>query len=439
MSTPVSSAIPAVARRLKALCPKLSALSTETKNKALQALADALRTGALGIAAANQKDLTAAEATGLAAPLLARLKFQGVKIAQAAEGLESVVRLPDPVGKTLSARELDTGLELYQVTCPLGVVAMIFESRPDALVQMVGLALKSGNAVILKGGVEALESNRALAELLHTAGVAAGLPSGWMHLAESRDDVQALLDLNDSIDLIIPRGSNAFVQHIMGSTTIPVLGHADGLCHLYVDGAANLQKAIPIIIDSKTQYVAVCNAVETLLVHRDIAPYILPPLKQALDEQTVEVRGDPATRKFIPSAKEAFEQDWETEYLDYILSIKVVDSVEEAVAHINMYGSHHTDGIITENRATAEGFLNAVDTANAFWNCSTRFADGFRYGLGAEVGVSTSKLHARGPVGLEGLVTYKWKLYGSGQIVAPYAGEGGRAFTHRELPGSVIR
>jgi len=439
MSTPVSSAIPAVARRLKALCPKLSALSTETKNKALQALADALRTGALGIAAANQKDLTAAEARGLAAPLLARLKFQGVKIAQAAEGLESVVRLPDPVGKTLSARELDTGLELYQVTCPLGVVAMIFESRPDALVQMVGLALKSGNAVILKGGVEALESNRALAELLHTAGVAAGLPSGWMHLAESRDDVQALLDLNDSIDLIIPRGSNAFVQHIMGSTTIPVLGHADGLCHLYVDGAANLQKAIPIIIDSKTQYVAVCNAVETLLVHRDIAPYILPPLKQALDEQTVEVRGDPATRKFIPSAKEAFEQDWETEYLDYILSIKVVDSVEEAVAHINMYGSHHTDGIITENRATAEGFLNAVDTANAFWNCSTRFADGFRYGLGAEVGVSTSKLHARGPVGLEGLVTYKWKLYGSGQIVAPYAGEGGRPFTHRELPGSVIR
>jgi glutamate-5-semialdehyde dehydrogenase len=311
---------------------------------------------------------------------------------------------------------------------------MIFESRPDALVQMAGLSLKSGNAVILKGGSEAKHTNRALADLLHSAGVKAGLPSGWMHLAESRDDVQALLDLNDSVDLIIPRGSNAFVQHIMKNTTIPVLGHAEGLCHLYIDGAANLQKALPIILDSKTQYVAVCNAVETLLVHRDIAPYLLPPLKQALDELGVELRADPVARKFIPSAKEAFEQDWETEYLDYILSVKVVDSLEDAVAHINMYGSRHTDGIVTENRQTAETFMNAVDTANAFWNCSTRFADGFRYGLGAEVGVSTSKLHARGPVGLEGLVTYKWKLYGSGHIVDPYAGEGGKPFTHRDLP-----
>ncbi|MEI8093026.1 MAG: glutamate-5-semialdehyde dehydrogenase [Spirochaetales bacterium] len=433
MSTPVSTAIPAIARRLKALSPKLTAMTTEAKNRALQAMADALRRGALELAAANQKDLEAAELIGLATPLLSRLKFQGVKIAQAAEGVESVARLPDPVGRTLSARELDKGLELYQVTCPLGVIAMIFESRPDALVQMVALSLKSGNAVILKGGAEALHTNRALADLLLSASAAAGVPSGWFHLAETRDDVQALLELDDCLDLIIPRGSNEFVQHIMKNTTIPVLGHADGLCHLYVDGAAQVQKAISIIIDSKTQYVAVCNAVETVLVHRDIAPYLLPPLKQAFDEKEVEVRADPVARKLIPSAKEAFEQDWETEYLDYILSVKVVDSLDEAVAHINMYGSRHTDGIITENRATAETFLNSVDTANAFWNCSTRFADGFRYGLGAEVGVSTSKLHARGPVGLDGLVTYKWKLYGNGHIVDPYAGEGGKAFTHKDL------
>ncbi len=437
MSTPTVSGL---ARRMKALTPLLAALSTPAKNAALLAMAAVLRQNALELAQANQLDLDTAEAEGLAAPLLSRLKFQGTKIAQAAEGLESVAALPDPVGRTLSARELDKGLELYQVTCPLGVVAMVFESRPDALVQMAGLALKSGNAVILKGGSEAQHTNRLLARLLHATGVTNGLPEHWLTLLETREDVKALLDCSDSIDLIIPRGSNAFVQHIMKNTTIPVLGHADGLCHLYVDKAAQVPRAISIIVDSKTQYVAVCNAVETLLVHRDIAPYLLPPLKQTFDEMGVEVRGCAETRRFIPSAKEAFEEDWETEYLDYILAVKVIGSTEEAINHIHMYGSRHTDGIITENRETAESFLNTVDTANVFWNCSTRFADGFRYGLGAEVGVSTSKLHARGPVGLEGLVIYKWKLYGNGHIVDPYAGEGGKRFTHRNLmPGAGER
>jgi glutamate-5-semialdehyde dehydrogenase len=377
-----------------------------------------------------------AEAVGLEKPLLSRLKFQTDKIAAAAEGVEAVAGLADPVGRTLSARELDKGLNLYQVTCPLGVVAMIFESRPDALVQMAALALKSGNAVILKGGSEARNSNRVLADLLHAAAVAAGIPSGWLFLAESREDVAALLDLNDAVDLIIPRGSNEFVQHIMRNTTIPVLGHADGICHVYIDGNADVEKAVAIVVDSKTQYVAVCNAAETLLVHRDIAPFVLPPLKLALEARAVELRGDAGARRILPGIAEAAEADWETEYLDLILSIRVVGSLDEAVRHINTYGSRHTDSIVTEDRATAETFMNGVDSANVFWNASTRFADGFRYGLGAEVGVSTAKIHARGPVGLEGLVIYKWKLYGSGQVVADYA-SGRRTFTHRELSGGA--
>jgi glutamate-5-semialdehyde dehydrogenase len=365
---------------------------------------------------------------------MARLKFQGEKIAGAAEGLEALARLPDPVGRTLSARELDVGLELYQVTCPLGVVAMIFESRPDALVQMAGLALKSGNAVILKGGSEAKHSNRALADLLHATGVKAGLPKGWLFLAETREDVKTILELTDCVDLIIPRGSNEFVQYIMKNTTIPVLGHADGLCHIYVDSNADVEKAIPLIVDSKTQYVAVCNAVETLLVHRDIAPYVLPPLRMALEARAVTLRGDAETRKLLPKVEEAVEEDWETEYLDLILSIKVVGTIEEAITHINTYGSKHTDAIVTESKVAAEKFMNDVDSANVFWNASTRFADGFRYGLGAEVGVSTAKIHARGPVGLDGLVIYKYKLYGKGQVVAHYAGSSPKSFTHRELP-----
>lgn len=437
MSVSAVSTVRQAARSMKALAPALASLSTVAKNSALAAMADALRRSASSIAAANQRDLDEAEAVGLEKPLLSRLKFQTDKIAGAAEGVEAVAKLTDPVGRTLSARELDRGLNLYQVTCPLGVIAMIFESRPDALVQMAALALKSGNAVILKGGSEARHSNRVLADLLHAAAVSAGIPSGWLFLAETREDVSALLDLNDAVDLIIPRGSNEFVQHIMKNTTIPVLGHADGVCHVYIDGNADVEKAVAIVVDSKTQYVAVCNAAETLLVHRDIAPFVLPPLKLALEARAVELRGDTGARRILPGIAEATEDDWETEYLDLILSVRVVDSLDEAVRHINMYGSRHTDSIVTEDKTTAETFMNAVDSANVFWNASTRFADGFRYGLGAEVGVSTAKIHARGPVGLDGLVIYKWKLYGSGQVVADYA-SGRKTFTHRDLTGGAL-
>lgn len=419
-------------RAMKELAPRLASLSTQQKNQALAAMALALRSAAGSIAEANRSDVSAAEVANLATPLLARLKFQGEKIAAAAEGVEAVAGLADPVGRTLSARELDQGLNLYQVTCPLGVIGMIFESRPDALVQIASLALKSGNAIILKGGSEARQTNRVLADLLHEASVKAGIPAGWLHLVETRDDVKTLLDLDDCIDLLIPRGSNEFVQYIMKNTNIPVMGHADGICHLYIDRQADVGKAVPIAVDSKTQYVAVCNAVETLLVHRDVAPFVLPPLKLAMDEKKVELRGCEKTRAILPSAVPATEEDWNTEYLDFVLSIKIVDSFDEAVAHINRFGSRHTDAIVTEDKDTAERFMNLVDSADVFWNCSTRFADGFRYGLGAEVGVSTGKIHARGPVGLEGLVIYKWKLYGNGQTVAPYAQ--GKPFTHRNLP-----
>ena len=421
------------ARELKALAPRLSALSTDLKNAALHKIAQTLQERRSEIEEANRRDLAEASSE-LGAPILSRLKFQGDKISQASEGVEAVARLADPVGKVISARELDQGLLLKQVTCPLGVIAMIFESRPDALVQIASLALKSGNGIILKGGKEARHSNRLLAALVHDAGVAAGVPSGWLFLMETREDVEVLLGLTHEVDLIIPRGSNAFVQHVMRHTTIPVLGHADGICHVYVDRDADIEQALPVIMDAKTQYVAVCNATETLLVHAEVAPTFLPRLKHLMDEKKVTLKGCERTREWLPEIESATDQDWATEYLDYVLSIKVVDSLQQAIDHINTWGSHHTDAILTRSLSTAETFMNLVDSADVFWNCSTRFADGFRFGLGAEVGVGTGKIHARGPVGLEGLVIYKWKLYGAGQIVADYVGPQARAFTHREVP-----
>jgi glutamate-5-semialdehyde dehydrogenase len=335
------------------------------------------------------------------------------------------------VGRVLSATELDEGLVLTRVTCPIGVIGVIFESRPDALVQISALCLKSGNAVLLKGGSEAARTNRVLAEIVRGASEAAGAPAGWVHLLETRADVAEMLALDDLIDLVVPRGSNAFVRHIMETSRIPVMGHADGICHVYVDAAADADMALDIVEDAKCQYVAVCNAAETVLVHAGVAPEFLPRLRARLDARKVELRGCPRTVALI-GGPAATEVDWGTEYLDYILSVKVVDSLEEAVAHINRYGSGHTDAIVTGDAAAAEAFMGRVDSGNVFWNASTRFADGFRYGLGAEVGVSTSKLHARGPVGLEGLLIYKWKLRGNGHVVAPYA-DGRRTFRHRAL------
>jgi glutamate-5-semialdehyde dehydrogenase len=423
--------IPQIAKKAKAAAILLSAVKTDVKNAALAQIAEALKSRSDEIIAANEKDLRIAEKNKLAKPLLKRLKFDAGKIADVCAGIESLIKLDDPVGQTLAATELDEGLNLYKVSCPIGVIGVVFESRPDALVQISTLCLKSGNAVLLKGGSEAANTNRILAKVIAEATIKSGIPDGWIQLLETRQDVAEMLKMDEDIDLVIPRGSNEFVRYIMNHTNIPVLGHAEGICHVYVDGAANLDMAVKITVDSKCQYVAVCNATETLLVDSKIARAFLPKIKIALKERNVELRGCKKTRSII-KVKPATEKDWSTEYLDYILSIKVVDGVDKAIEHINNYGSHHTDAIVTQDKATAEKFLDLVDSAGVFWNCSTRFSDGYRYGLGAEVGVSTTKIHARGPVGLEGLVIYKWKLLGTGQIVTDYA-EGQRKFSHKKL------
>jgi glutamate-5-semialdehyde dehydrogenase len=410
----------------------MAALGSDLKNHALKAISKALKARQPEIVAANQKDLETAQKESLASPLLKRLRFDATKIGEACDGLASLIHLDDPVGVTLSTTELDKDLVLYKVSRPIGVIGVIFESRPDALVQIASLCLKSGNAVLLKGGSEAAQTNRILAEIITTASLKAGLPEGWMALLETRDEVAEMLQLDGQIDLIIPRGSNAFVKYIMDNTRIAVLGHADGICHLYIDPSADSDLAVKLAVDSKCQYVAVCNAIETILVHQDQATTLLPALKSALEDRGVEIRGCAATCKII-DVHPATEEDWRTEYLDLIVSIKVVSELEAAVDHINRYGSGHTDVIVTADRKRAVAFMDRVDSADVFWNCSSRFSDGFRFGLGAEVGISTNKIHARGPVGMEGLMIYQWRLMGNGQIVADYSGDTPKEFTHRKL------
>lgn len=419
------------ARKLKEDSVKMAILSVEVRNNALRAVAKALEHNKAQIIKANQEDMAAAEKAEIATPVLKRLKFDEEKMAAVIKGIEDLINLPDPLFHIQLARELDEGLRLYKETCPIGVIGVIFESRPDALVQIATLCLKSGNCAILKGGSEAMQTNRALFETIHHAAVISGLPDGCMAQAEMRSEITELLECDDSVDLLIPRGSNEFVRYIMDHTKIPVMGHADGICHVYVDEKFDMEKAIPVIVDSKTQYVAVCNAAETLLVHRNAAEKLLPVLVEAFKEKSVEIRGTKEVQEIIKCAH-ADETDFKTEYLDYIISVKLVDSMEEAAEHINKYGSHHTDSIITEDEETAKRFMQLVDSAGVYCNCSTRFADGYKYGFGAEVGVSTGKLHARGPVGLEGLVTYKYKLFGDGHIVADYA-EGRKEFHFKDL------
>lgn len=363
--------------------------------------------------------------------MLKRLVFGEEKLADVVEGLHVVQALENPCGKTTIARELTPGLNLYRVTCPIGVIGVIFESRPDALVQIASLALKSGNAVLLKGGREALQTNAVLCRLLRQAAEKAGLMADFAQLLESREDVAAMLKEDELIDLIIPRGSNAFVKYIMDNSRIPVLGHADGLCHVYVDAAADLDMAVKVVVDSKTQNVSVCNAAETLLVHRDVAANVLPQIAEALRAKDVTLVGDEETVALLgcPAATEA---DWDTEYLDAKISIKIVSSLQEAIDHINLHGSGHTDCIVTEDQSAAETFMTQVDSAGVYWNVSTRFADGFVYGFGAEVGIATGKIHARGPMGLEGLTTYKYKLIGQGHTMAEMK-SGQRVYTHRDL------
>lgn len=409
---------------------EMAVLPTETKNAALLKIADALLANQQEIIAANEIDVQAAKESGLPMPLQKRLLFNEKKIQDVVEGLKSLTLLEDPVGKELLKTEMDDDLVLTRVSCPIGVLGIIFESRPDALVQIASLALKSGNACCLKGGSEAMNTNRILKDVIAKASIEAGVPENWIILMESRSDVAEMLLLNQYIDLIIPRGSNSFVQYIMQHSSIPVMGHADGVCHLYIHEKADRDMALKLAFDSKTQYVAVCNACETMLVDRSIAADFLPALAERLSEKNVVIHGCDETRKILPDALPV--EEWHHEYLDYEVSIKIVSGLSEAVEHINTYGSGHTDAIVTSDAAAAEEFLNRVDSGNTFWNCSTRFSDGFKYGFGAEVGISTSKLHARGPVGLEGLVTYKYKIRGNGNIVADYA-SGSRKFTHKHI------
>ncbi len=419
-------------KKVKQSAPLLAGMSEEKRNHALQAVAEALLSAKEEIFAANAQDMEQAEKDGIAAPVLKRLKFDEGKLHDVAEGIRDLIRLKDPLFQTQLARELDEGLTLYRVTCPIGVIGVIFEARPDALVQISALCIKSGNCVILKGGSEAIRTNKILFRIIHRAVTEAGLPEHSMMLLEARSEITELLECDGYVDLLIPRGSNQFVQYIMNHTRIPVMGHADGICHIYVDKDADIQKAIPIILDAKTQYVSACNTVETLLIHEEIAEKLLPELGKVLKEHGVELRGSKAVQE-LTGCVEATEEDDRKEYLDYIVSARTVKNIREAVDHINYYGSHHTDCIITENAQAAEEFMMLVDSAGVYQNCSTRFADGYRYGFGAEVGISTGKLHARGPVGLEGLVSYKYKLFGNGQIVGDYA-SGKKSFHFRDLP-----
>ena len=423
----------ALAQKTRNAARGLSLTPIETRNSALEAIAESLATQADAIVKANEADCAAAQADDIGSALYARLKLDRIKLNGAIVGVRDVKKLADPIGDVQIHRELDTGLVMKRLTCPLGVVGVIFEARPDAVMQISSLAIKSGNGVILKCGREAVQTCVALVSAIHAGLVAVGLDPNVVQLLTTREETMALLKLDQYVDLIIPRGSNSFVQFVQNNTRIPVLGHADGICHFYVDSDADITKTIPIVIDSKTQYPAACNAIETLLVHRSIASKFLPTLAAELTAKHVEIRGDAETCGIVPGITLATEDDWSTEYGELILSIRIVDDLDNAIDHITTYGSRHTEAIATENALTAQTFMNQVDAAGVYHNCSTRFADGFRYGFGAEVGISTQKMPPRGPVGLEGLVTYKYQIVGNGQIAATYTGENAKSFTHRNL------
>ena len=425
-----------LAQEAKLASYTLASLSTLEKNQSLKAVADKLEQNQELILKENEKDLQEAksllEEGEINQSTFNRLKLDDNKMRDMIKGIRDVKRLEDPVNKKLWAMGMDTGLDLYRVSCPIGVIGVIFEARPDVIPQICSLAIKSANAVLLKGGKEAHNTNTILVKLIKEALDEIDFPQGAINLLYSREDVAKMLSMDKYIDLIIPRGGNALVQYIKNNTKIPVMGHADGICHIYIDEAADVKKSTDICIDAKTQYPSACNAVETILVHESLLENYLPQLVIELEKARVEVRGCDRCREFVPHLKQATKEDWSTEYGDKIVSIKAVKDIFDAIAHINVYGSGHTDCIISEDKQAIDTFMNLVDSAGVFSNASTRFADGYRYGLGAEVGISTSKTHARGPVGLEGLVIYKYKLFGSGQTVAPYA-DGKKTFIHQRI------
>ena len=416
---------------------KLATVPDKTRSAALVKVASEIKNRSGELLRENAKDLAEAgrllKRGEISNAFLQRLKLNEDKIKDISEMVKSVAKLNDPIGKTLYAVEIDKGLEVYKVTCPMGLIGAVFEARPDVLPQISALCLKSANAVVLKGGKEAKHSNRAFCSIIKDTSESSRIPRGWIQLLEGRSEVVELLKLDDRVDLLVPRGSKEFIKHIQANTRIPVLGHAEGICHVYVDGRADLKKALEVSYDAKVQYPAVCNAMETLLVHNAVAERLLPSLAKRYKAAGIEIRGDTRTRKIIPWAKPATEKDWQTEYLDLIISIKVVDSLRGAIDHINRYGSRHTDAIVTEDKKAALKFLTEVDSSSVMVNASTRFSDGYRYGLGAEVGISTGKIHARGPVGLEGLTTTKYCVMGSGHVVSTYVGRRAKPFTHKPV------
>jgi glutamate-5-semialdehyde dehydrogenase len=425
-----------IAKKTRLAAQHLASIPTDKKNNAIESIAKYLALHADEIVAANAIDCQAAEGK-IGSALYSRLKLNATKLTGAIIGVRDVGKLADPVGQIQIHRELDAGLVMHRVSCPVGVLGVIFEARPDAVIQIASLAIKSGNGVILKGGSEAINSCTVLVKAIKAGLAQSEVDPDVIQILTTRSETTELLKLDRYVDLIIPRGSNEFVKYVQDNTRIPVLGHADGICHLYIDSEADLDQAIEITIDSKTQYPAACNAIETLLIHQAIATEFLPVIIDKLQASNVTVKLDEIGQKLLGNKIQNIElatvDDWLTEYSDLIISIKIVPDFESAITHINTHGSRHTDSIVTTNSITAKMFIDRVDAANVFHNCSTRFSDGFRYGFGAEVGISTQKMPPRGPVGLEGLVTYKYQITGAGHIVKDYAGDDPKPFTHRDL------
>ena len=419
------------AHRIRLASKIISQAENQMRIKALNLMADYLEKNSKEILEANHEDYLRAERKNISKALISRLKLSKEKLQAAIEGVRKVGELSDPVNQIQIKKELSNGLILERKTVPIGVLGVIFDSRPDAVMQISSLAIRSGNGVMLKGGSEASFTNTALVLALQEGLQKSGLDENVICLLTSRKDSMAMLNLEEYLNLIIPRGSNELVQFIQENTKIPVLGHADGICHLFIDNDANIDMALSVALDSKIQYPAACNAIETLLIHKDIAPSFLKRAIPLFNSNDVKLIGDKKSVELGVEFDASFE-DWETEYLDLVLSIKIVEDLDEAIDHIQKFSSKHTDGIITENISTANRFMNEVDSAGVFHNCSTRFADGFRYGFGAEVGISTQMLPPRGPVGLEGLVTYKYFLKGQGNIVDDFS-SGRAVFTHKDL------
>ena len=433
---PYDPSVGLAAARAREASYLLASSPSSLRSAALMEMAAVLCARREEIFAANAQDLARAQAEGLPAAQCARLRFDAHKLEDVCRGAQALAAMPDPIGIRQIHRELAEGLVLSRVACPIGVVGVIFESRPDALVQIGALCLKSGNAVLLKGGREALSTNEALFRAMTEATERVGIPAGWAALLTTREDVNALLERDGDVDLIIPRGSGAFVRYIMDHTRIPVLGHSEGVCHLVLDADCAPEMAARVAVDAKTQYPSACNAAEKILWHRDAGEALLATAG-ALREAGVRLRADEATRALLAGAgipcEAAEEDDWRREYADLEITLGRVDDLDEAIARVNRCGSHHTDALLTGNEASWARFAARVDSAGVYRNCSTRFADGYRYGFGAEVGIATGRLHARGPMGLEGLCSYKYLLEGNGDTVGAFA-EGERSYTHRDLP-----